>query len=138
MHSLVHTFANLDKIWTFFSTIKSWSCHVSDTESGTRSIRCTPVRPVSDNAWQRYWKKSYLFSLYVNWVHVIIYLGVSFQILKTRVFTNYFIGTDVLNFSSQKKSGIKTMVVYKHFQIYFSYISWLSVLLVQDIKIHDN
>jgi hypothetical protein len=41
-------------------------------------------------------------------------------------------------FYHKKSSGIKTMVVYKHFQKYFSYISWLSVLLVWDIKIHDN
>jgi hypothetical protein len=48
------TSAKLDEVWTFFSTIKSWSYHVSDTESDTRSIRCTPVRPISDNTWQWY------------------------------------------------------------------------------------
>ena len=120
---LIFTFAKLDEIWTFFSTIKSWSCHVSDTESDTRSIRCTPVGPISDNAWQWYCKRlnnyvkmetlKIVFTYYKknkknHGTQVII-----FKIILSCYFKTYFLRVKHCNFTCTYQS--RNLIVILHF-----------------------
>ena len=80
----------MDEILTFFSTIKSWSCHVSDTESDTRSIRCTPVRPIRDDTWQWYCKGTIIEEIFFIVDAVTIFNG----ILNVFFFLLFFLKID--------------------------------------------